>query len=261
MLARLRKRVREFIHEVRGHALWELIKWTFASSGFLGLIAGFFAWFRHAPLPIYIGIAAVVIALAFSVLIVAFLRNYRRRGKSTLVMRLDTKYEFPKSCRCRIEIENTRDTPLQNLKVRLISIRPTPRRLASINLPVNLRAEDGSGAVNPHAKGYFDFFKIDIEPARRRISLTDERGDTQSFEVALFDMLGDEKDGYLCEIRISALDLPESKVLCKLRLEARPEDALGAAPLGGYHLYITSAEEEALEREKYASLFRTSVRI
>ena len=262
MFANFKKSLLKLIDEVRGNALWDFVKWAFASSGLLAVIASFFAWLRRAPLGVFIGIAASATGLAFSFVLFGFLRNHRSRGRSTLVVRLDSKSDDLKKTRCRIEIENKRETQLQNVKAQLISIDPKPRRLQSMSFPVSLHAQNGGVAINPHAKGFFDLFEIEIEPAQRRISLSDELGNIQSFEAGMYDMLGEGKHGYLLDIRISALDLPESKVLCKLRLEARPEDAIGLAPFGGYCCEITSDEEEALEIQNFMSrISRRSVRI
>jgi hypothetical protein len=243
VLGWLRKWFSKLAREVRGNALWDGIKLLVTLVA--GLVAGgYFRWMHSSLSVIFFGAAAGAAVPALWFVLVAYRRKNRGRDSTTLIVRLVSKSEVLKSCHYRIEIENVRETPVQNVKVKLISISPKPKRLDAINVPITLQAEE-IGAINPHAKGYFDFLHIDIEPGRRVVSLEATGGEAFSFEAGLYEMLGEGRMGFLCDVRISALDLPESKVLFKFRLEARAEEALGLTPIGGYSLEITSDEAEA----------------
>jgi len=174
----------------------------------------------------------------------------RSKPKHSLLVRLRWVSETLFHHQCRIELVNLRDSPVQNLKVQMISIRPVPSALKNPRFPIILKSDVGSTTINPQAAVYFDFVRIETEAQQRRITFGSRAETAPTFEANLYRVLAEGLHGYVCEVLVSAIDVPETKVLCKLSLQATSEEALGLTPIGGYSIRITSEEAEALAAKR-----------
>jgi hypothetical protein len=210
MLSEIENTLSQYWQAVRGNAWWDVTKWIVIRQ------------------------------------VISRFRRKARKPEHSLLVRLRWSSETLFHHQCRIELVNLRDAPVQNVKVQMISIRPVPSDLKNPRFPIMLISDDGSTTINPHAAVYFDFIRIETEAQRRRITFGSRAETAQTFEANFYRILREGQHGYVCEVLVSAIDVPETKVLCKLVLQATSEDALGLTPIGGYRVRITSEEAEAL---------------
>jgi hypothetical protein len=129
----------------------------------------------------------------------------------------------------KVEVRNNTAIAIRNVKVEILSIRPSPSELGNLTFPVNLSAKDKTRTINPQTSGYFDLMTVEIVRGGRKVTLADESGATCTFEDDLFKMLSLFYNGYTLTLVVSSSDFQKVEKTCRLVMRPQSEDIYGMA--------------------------------